>query len=620
MLSEQIIFKQKRYGELKWAAENFKGLGRGELDLNPGQLTVLAGANSSGKSSLLQSLLMVSQSLQQSGPVVLNGSLTRLGEANDLLRTGAGEMILELQYSDSARRTPAFSRRKGRQGKDETKYQVKFHLKPNAADGSLKLNEVFIQDLKRPDKFLHLSTKNSAGEDVNTIREYSSLPDSDVLHIKSTLGDGKKLYHSYIEFLGLEPIAFYRIQKPEAIHKSVVKNLQQEVKNAKSKTGGRGKDASLKSAREDTFLNSARNYQLLDFLYDALAEGALPEQVEKLLRDPSTPVIDFVPELFMGMESSQRDQLFDALGKYRAQKPYLYFDFQNDGYIPQYSSSIMHLGYLEQELYAQHRDNIEALALLRQSLNHIAHKVQYLGPLRDEPRVVWSQWTGKIPGLPVGVKGEYSADYLARHAGKRIEYWPPNSPLEEEHHLSELSHAVNEWLAYLKIGEKVTAERRGKLGVALVVTMDGERRDLTSVGVGVSQALPLVIALLTIPRGSIFIIEQPELHLHPAVQARLADLIMTARRDVSIVVETHSEAFLTRIRRRVAENNYPSRNINVTFVEPTAAGSITRELAINNFGDLSEWPAGFFEDDGDIQAIMKANVKQLASRDVKHGS
>ena len=109
---------------MKWAAEDFKGLGRGELDLNPGQLTVLAGTNSSGKSSLLQSLLMVSQSLQQNGPVVLNGSLTRLGEAKDLLRTGAGEMVLELQYSDfgGLGSTHLFGK-KGRRGKSETEYQ-----------------------------------------------------------------------------------------------------------------------------------------------------------------------------------------------------------------------------------------------------------------------------------------------------------------------------------------------------------------------------------------------------------------------------------------------------------------------------------------------------------------
>src|SRR5699024_3410768 len=106
-----------------------------------------------------------------------------------------------------------------------------------------------------------------------------------------------------------------------------------------------------------------------------------------------------------------------------------------------------------------------------------------------------------------------------------------------------------------------------------------------------------------------------ELHLHPAVQARLADLIMTARRDVSIVVETHSETFLTRIRRRVAEGKYPAHNINVIFVEPTGRGSVTRELAINSFGDLSEWPEGFFEDDGDIQAIVQANVARLAAQD-----
>lgn len=606
---------------MKWAAENFKGLGRGELDLTEGQLSVLAGVNSSGKSSLLQSLLMVSQSLQQRGPVVLNGSLTRLGEANDLLRAGAGEMILELQYFDSAREADtSISGEKGSRSEDGTKYEVKFHLKPNSGDGSLQLSEVIIRDVDEPDRKIHVGLKNSTGEDVHTIREHSSHSDSDILHVKSTLGEGKKLYRTYIEFLGLEPVAFYRISTPELIRNSVVKNLRQDIKSASPRIEGKGKDSSLKAAREDTFLNSAKNYQLFELLYSASAEGALPKQADKIFKDFSNSVGHFIPDFFMNMESSQREQLFEALGNYRARKPFLRFEFPTDSFVHQFPSVFLRLGYLEQELYSQHQVSIEALALLRRSLNAVAHKVQYLGPLRDEPRVVWSQWTGKLPGLPVGVKGEYSADYLARHARRKIKYWPPNSPQGGKAQERELSLAVGEWLTYLKIGEKVTAERRGKLGVGLVVTVDGEKRDLTSVGVGVSQALPLVIALLTIPTGSIFIIEQPELHLHPAVQARLADLIMIARRDVSVVVETHSESFLTRIRRRVAEGNYPSQDINVIFVEPTVEGSKTRELEINSFGDLSEWPDGFFEDDQDIRAIMKANLQRLDSKDGENGS
>lgn len=203
-----------------------------------------------------------------------------------------------------------------------------------------------------------------------------------------------------------------------------------------------------------------------------------------MLKETSNPVGGSIPEILLGMELDERSQLFDALGSYRARKPFLYINFQNDGYLPQHTSTLMRLGYLEQELYSQYRENIEALAFLRTSLNYIAHKVQYLGPLRDEPRVVWSQWTGNLPGLPVGVKGEYSADYLARHAEKKIKYWPPNSPMKGEPQERKLSLAVDEWLAYLQIGDMVTAKRRGKLGVALVVTIDGEQRDLTSVGVG----------------------------------------------------------------------------------------------------------------------------------------
>ena len=70
---------------------------------------------------------------------------------------------------------------------------------------------------------------------------------------------------------------------------------------------------------------------------------------------------------------------------------------------------------------------------------------------------------------------------------------------------------------------------------------------------------------------SVVIIEQPELHLHPSAQAKLADFLLFARPDVTILIESHSEALITRLRRRVVENEALSNNISIQFFERDGA-------------------------------------------------
>lgn len=105
----------------------------------------------------------------------------------------------------------------------------------------------------------------------------------------------------------------------------------------------------------------------------------------------------------------------------------------------------------------------------------------------------------------------------------------------------------------LGVGTKVVIEDQRKLGRSLRLQVDGVSRDLTAIGVGARQLLPVVALVLGVPSRSVVLLEQPELHLHPAVQSRLADFLMFAREDIRILVETHSEYLVSRLRRRLAE-------------------------------------------------------------------
>ena len=119
------------------------------------------------------------------------------------------------------------------------------------------------------------------------------------------------------------------------------------------------------------------------------------------------------------------------------------------------------------------------------------------------------------------------------------------------------------------------------------------------VGIGISQVLP-VLVLAYGSRGKLLAMEQPEIHLHPALQAELGDVFIEAalgERKNTFILETHSEHLILRLMRRIREGKISPDDVGVVFVEPLARGSRFIELRIDEEGDfIDEWPGGFFEE------------------------
>lgn len=119
------------------------------------------------------------------------------------------------------------------------------------------------------------------------------------------------------------------------------------------------------------------------------------------------------------------------------------------------------------------------------------------------------------------------------------------------------------------------------------------------VGIGISQVLPVLVMAYG-SQGKLLAMEQPEIHLHPALQAELADVFIESalgQRKNTFILETHSEHLILRLMRRIREGQISSDDIGVVFVEPLARGSRFIELRIDEEGDfIDEWPGGFFEE------------------------
>jgi len=201
----------------------------------------------------------------------------------------------------------------------------------------------------------------------------------------------------------------------------------------------------------------------------------------------------------------------------------------------------------------------EVVQATNEIVDFFTKRMRYLGPLRDDPRMVYG-----IPLIPdskdVGIKGEYTAAVLERFGKDTLVECPlpPDgdySPLRSTK--MSLIDAVILWLHHMELVDNVVTQDRGKMGVELTLSSDGlnKQLDLTNVGVGVSQVLPILTMCLLAPDDGLILLEQPELHLHPRVQMMLSDFFLgIAAKGTQCVIETHSDRIINRIRRRIAED------------------------------------------------------------------
>ncbi|MGB3323299.1 MAG: AAA family ATPase [Mycolicibacterium fortuitum] len=575
----------------------------GELNLEAGRLTVLTGVNSSGKSSALQSILLMTQSLYHSGGIVLNGPLVRLGEAKDLVRTGdsTGQLGIRLEV-------PEFNW----EGvpDDHDTIVANTRLNPSADGSALYATRVELRHADEPDTgTVVLDRSRSRGADLKTVSDATlEAADEQFLHLKSTFSGDSKILRAYVRMEGLKPVELIQVSDVKGVagrYRSQITSFLKQIA-----LGKYDPIRTRSNLDEDEISLFVIVSEFIDLISSAVQahRSETNEKLMGLIDNPTVNPFRFVRQ-WKSFDAATQAEAIDLAVESRSDRPYIRIGIESS-----YSSRILwrQTGLLERRLQQTISSTLGALRSLSEGLHSLSYRVQYLGPLRDEPRVVWNQWNELSRGLPVGTRGEYSAVRLSQSAQRKIKYGAPNGDAV----IGTLSDAVNEWLTYLRIGDSVSAKTEGKLGVRVELKLAGHARDLTAVGVGVSQALPLVVALLLVPEDAIFIVEQPELHLHPAVQARLADFMLNARPDVACVVETHSEAFVTRIRRRVAEDEIDTSRVNIVFVEPGDSGSTMRSLTITEFGDLSEWPVGFISgEDEDARAILAANLRRVRSSD-----
>lgn len=626
----------------EWKLHNFKSI-QELTNFHLGPVTLLAGANSSGKTVLLQSILLVAQTL--SSPVavralVLNGETVKLGTWSDVPHSEfqneptAFECRIELPerqpldyYMDTefwARRPPTLRRRM---------MEGVTHVTLSA---SLCTPRKRMHDISEPiiDR-VEIGIQRT--ETTGRAKEMTPVSSSIAVRRRKKALSARKLHEwepllprgldaadlGYIVSQTVPPVPFEPWEDWEYLEEQLVSvtTIGATFRHFLPSRLVQRYDATARQLRQGirtllsplpTAMRRRAGSDFLRFIRDAISEGS-----EMIPKELINNVNDLLGELritrrFEGSTWAEFIRFFGRLpierrGRQRANELSLLLGYTLDEFVAQGSR------HFAVEVVPIPQFARAAIATLQ---DFFFTRIKYLGPLRDDPRVIYA--LPPTPDIPdVGIKGQYTAVVLDRNKNRPIKFIDPVTRREKE---SSLQEAVVAWLQHMGILQSVSTEEAGKLGYKLTVRASGLdlELDLTTVGVGASQVLPILVMALLASPDTLLIFEQPEIHLHPKVQSLLGDFFLSmGQLGKQCLVETHSEYLVNRLRLRIAEakDDAVLKLVKIYFVEREGSVSHFREVKPNEYGAILEWPAGFF-DEGAMQAesIIRLGTEKRKSR------
>jgi len=596
---------------------NFKSIAQADLALR--QLTVLVGENSAGKSSLIQTIFLLAQISRETsrpGLVSLNGTELSLGNFGDVVHGGHADQPIKIGLTVSSRtelRRRFRSSRLSAAGphsvleeaaSGEASWRVTLTQPADNALGVAGVSEIVIDDASAGVQ-LHI-TPNSDAEQADATRDYvhsrrlglvrptpsprgrmvseveratryrgriATSPSSRLepeeqdeilpavtvenafpVELYSSASESLHLARRWLELISVEAGPEYRRRW-----------LQSRVRE---RTGGRDTETAVKQIESAT-----------DTLFPVFRRWVVELDRMDAVRVPRAD-----------LEGDPRE-LLEPLARYaeaiaREFASRLETDREERGALTPHPSATLEVA-------------AGLTALFRDA-------VHYLGPLREDPSP--SYRPGQTGGVAtLGVKGQYTVAALNAYRDQLT-----LCPIDGDARELRLEDAVNHWAAKFGIASAIETVDKGRSGLelSLVDPQTRARRDPTSVGVGASQLLPVMVLCLLAQPGELVLLEQPELHLHPAPQQILGDfLVGIAETGRQLLIETHSEYLINRLRLLIAEDQYDNvaNLVQIWYARRADGKTVFSSLQPNRFGSLAEWPAGFFDQaPRDAEALLRA--------------
>ncbi len=600
-----------------WSARNFKAISQASLDL--GELNVILGKNSVGKSSLIQSIISASQYFENQYP---SAKYSFIGNAQDL---GPAALVQNRESKDRAMtlafrfsQAPAYldgvcelTAVLPKPDSDEMLVQeIDFHPSKTGAlrGGRLHCDWVVAAAGRQKRRFSYIANNRKIEIDLG----FSVMPEGsyrDEMLPSRLTGDAQVHAPAWLETHLLVLSSHFganalrskgrTIRLRSESMPSEVAILGEFLRAVSRCRAAKDQEASAVKSVPEGMKNPAGESTIEAALAGLLAFKAALDKAEQgyksFLKQSEKRLKNHLPGHQLGIPASRYFSARDnsapenpqliwvglvylvALEERDRQERHPEFDYL-------FSTSRKATGEGTLDRFFSH--------LLDQARMKLARKVKYLGPMRAvHPS---EQKNGRTPSqiIPIGRGGEYLAHYFHTHRAEIDSYCLPAGPK-----VTSLGKALDLWLAFFDIGK--TSSTASSSWGASEYLLDGERTNQK--GTGVSQILPVILVALMSKPGDLLILEQPELHLHPAHQRKLADLLVTfSEYGVQVIAETHSEYLVTRLRLLIATGKIQSQNAKIIFAESKGVGSKRqvrfKASSIDKIGQVGYWPDGFFEE------------------------
>lgn len=507
--------------------ENYKAFEAGALDLRP--ITIVLGANSTGKSSILQLILLFAQSFQSgddyAGAFKLNSKYVSLGEGINILRDHKknNELcvkfdITKIDYSEKQKITSALQEYafvSDHFGASEKMFP-EIMSRCEESKGDIKaLRDIFSELKNEYEKSIKIETK---GKLKKPHKLQSFLKKEDLSEL-SDLIDMCANSNSTTPITGVG-YRFFLDEKTEAIH---VKEVTVYSNNAIliSYSNRRNNGYKAHDLKSDLFEKSIIEKNRVTFGRSKKIDGF------EITGPVDSKRISFLGGNLIASPKSMIEEIFNITNR---------------------------------AIESKFRTGL---------INHVS-------PLRGFPQRYYM------------IDQSYTRESLNTKEGDSLADALKRNP--------EIKRNVNTWLNTFNLAVDVEALK--DIIHSIKINQNDLHLDLTDVGFGISQVLPVIVQGFLSKPSSITIIEQPEIHLHPKMQAELADLFIdiVKQSEKVLLIETHSEALLKRLRRRISEGSIPAKDVAIYFVSGKSQGKkgAIRKIEVEEKGAF-EWPKDFTE-------------------------
>lgn len=244
---------------------------------------------------------------------------------------------------------------------------------------------------------------------------------------------------------------------------------------------------------------------------------------------------------------------------------------------------------LQKHFKTENNEPLRCSVAFMYKISNIGNDLKYLGPLRSKPE---EYYTINPTINTISPNGDNFVGVLKKYIHKTVSFYKSLNKDEEKTQLC-LEEAVKYWFKFF-FGENEELEINSIKSNLIEILINGH--SIKHSGFGFSQILPVIVQSLLISEKSILLLEQPEIHLHPDLEMKLAYFLLCMAKDnKQIIVETHSEHIINQI---ILENTRSKNDLySIYFFEKEKIDDITKikSIELSDNGTIKNWPNGFFD-------------------------